>query len=416
MPSDGGEIESESMIKSEYSPSTNEKNNVAPRTSEEKPRIDEENLQLLSSKNASRVKYPPACPVWYNLEFSSTPSKRLTAGHGVVKAVYIDFETSGLYYKVIDEVVENGKLSAEQFFRQDQLAFGTNCPVRVKGMVENDPTKEMKGRVLCPTPGKTESELSYSVRFIEGNNVRVELEVGSDKITYRKMEKRAGMEEEQPSSIKKETQNVGGKNNASAQHNLKEPSKRGELNNGHNNDTTAAKSSTQPGCSSTEQPSVISVCKVETTNSPHLSPLPKVSLSEKFEQINNDSSTTAFHRPSTTAVAKANIYQLDSMMPSSTAVTKKPDAYDDPLCPARFGIRKKPSTGKKPNRNKVCPAEPTGNNIQVPSAAEEQPGIIHAAKGGKHSPVVGDTRASPGGPPPASHDARSDCSSYYWIA
>ncbi|KAL7547512.1 hypothetical protein ACHAWF_010804 [Thalassiosira exigua] len=163
----------------------------------ESPRINEEDLQLLTPKIADKTKYPPGCPVWHDLDFLVAPSsRRLVARPGVVTSVYIDIETHGRVYRVKAATKDDGgrpstgeSSSSERLFRQDRLAYAMNCPVKVRGMVEGEPDAELDGVVVCPKPGK-KGDMSYSVNFPFGEHrVITELGVGTDRITYRHVRK-----------------------------------------------------------------------------------------------------------------------------------------------------------------------------------------------------------------------------------
>jgi len=155
--------------------------------------IDEDDLQILSSKHSSKRKYPPACPVWYSL---SSKNKSLNACRGTVKAVYTNLETGGFVYHIITKryYQRNGNTDGDMtttatensqklFLSEDQLSYAMNCPVKVKGINKNDPDKEIDGTILCPRP----KDSSYSVMlYLDDNYVRVELGVLPGQITFRK--------------------------------------------------------------------------------------------------------------------------------------------------------------------------------------------------------------------------------------
>ena len=71
-----------------------------------------------------------------------------------------------------------------------ELTYAHNCPVKVKGVRENDPNKEIHGRILCPSLRSNscgDAELLYSVMlYLDENNVRVKLRVKPELITFRK--------------------------------------------------------------------------------------------------------------------------------------------------------------------------------------------------------------------------------------
>ncbi|KAL7535849.1 hypothetical protein ACHAWF_005298 [Thalassiosira exigua] len=168
-----------------------------------RPTIDEDDLQILSAKNAAKTKYPPGCPVWHDLRSSS--SRQLDGRRGVVDAVYLDIESGARVYRV-----------GATYFLQRELAYAVGCPVRVRGTNDADPEKVTEGSVVCPKPGRGDGEASYSIQFVWGTLVRVKLGVEGDKISYRK-------EEEAQKNDPKETK-AGGKEDVGQTSDDKEPS------------------------------------------------------------------------------------------------------------------------------------------------------------------------------------------------
>jgi len=160
--------------------------------------LDEKDLQILSSKNAAKVKYPPGCPVWYDL--ANLSSKWLDARSGVVTSVHMDFETGALVYELLRNTLEEEKDQGGKslFVWQDQLAYAMNCPVLVKDTLEHinsDPEKtvevdKIEGIIVCPrrNPGGDHRKLSYSVLFTEGNRLGMESDVETERISFRKLQ------------------------------------------------------------------------------------------------------------------------------------------------------------------------------------------------------------------------------------
>eukprot|EP00579_Thalassiosira_antarctica_P009739 CAMPEP_0201920362 /NCGR_PEP_ID=MMETSP0903-20130614/8986_1 /ASSEMBLY_ACC=CAM_ASM_000552 /TAXON_ID=420261 /ORGANISM="Thalassiosira antarctica, Strain CCMP982" /LENGTH=954 /DNA_ID=CAMNT_0048457085 /DNA_START=96 /DNA_END=2963 /DNA_ORIENTATION=- len=282
--------------------------------------IDEEDLQILSSKHAAKAKYPPGCPVWYDLKRASL--KRLDACHGIVVSVYIDLETGIRVYKVVKTSSSEGE---QPFVWQDQLAYAMDCPVLVKGMVDNEPNKELEGIILCLRTARGDRKLSYSVRFLlEGNNrVRVELGVETDQITFRKVETKKESVATSISTNNRETMKVGGHNTTTTGEGSKEKNDtfKKEQSSGSFSDNTVdganrkhssagvqtdsnqkdimsnekAKSllnhTSEDGHNNSSERGAPSSCKIKKSDSTSLpkksTSLPEVSLREKFEQCNS---------------------------------------------------------------------------------------------------------------------------------
>lgn len=138
---------------------------------------NEDDLVPLLPNQQSKRRFPPGCPVWFG--FSNPSTKQLDAAHGVVKAVHTNIEAGGFVYEV-------GGGPKGVFLTEDQLAFAGNCPVRVKGVVEKEPGRELEGRIVCPKPGRGGRKLTYTVQFtIESGRVRIEMGIESEQISYR---------------------------------------------------------------------------------------------------------------------------------------------------------------------------------------------------------------------------------------
>ena len=193
--------------------------------------IDKDNLILLdrqAAKNTSSVKYPPGCPVWYNMDQPSSSTKRLDARHGIVKDIYIDKSTMSYVYKVIKNDNDISSEEGEQYVLEDKLSFAFNCPVKVKGLVENDPNKELEGKVMENDPNKElegqvlfpklsigDKKTPYTIVFLfGGGNVRVEKGVDAELITYNPPpdEVESAMEEKTSGKIGDKNNEVDSKN------------------------------------------------------------------------------------------------------------------------------------------------------------------------------------------------------------
>ena len=94
--------------------------------------------------------------------------------------IYIDLISRLFVYKVIKGGNTEG---GEQFVCEDDLSYGLDCPVKVKGLVENQPNKELEGKISCPWHFRADG--TYTITFLlEGNNIRVEKRVDPKLITY----------------------------------------------------------------------------------------------------------------------------------------------------------------------------------------------------------------------------------------
>ena len=161
-----------------------------PQMTDEQNDIDEDDLQVLSLKHATKRKFPPTCPVWYSLVKLSQTS--LDARVGVVRNVYTNLATGGFVYGVmpVQNDADGGNVDVtpaeggdETFFLEDRLTFAMNCPVTVKGVVKDDPNTQINGTVISPKPGG----LAYSVKLLlGGNGIRLEIGVDGNKVSFRK--------------------------------------------------------------------------------------------------------------------------------------------------------------------------------------------------------------------------------------
>ena len=143
------------------------------------------------------AKYPPSCPVWYGLS-SKSSSKRVDARRGVVKSVYIHEDASApRVYKITNAS------GVDRLLWQDQLVYAMDCPVHVKGMIENNSEGELEGVIMCPKVSEENAKVSYSVLFVsESDGVRLELEVEADEVSFRNV-------------VESEGSGVGGHSNGS---------------------------------------------------------------------------------------------------------------------------------------------------------------------------------------------------------
>ena len=169
--------------------------------------INIDNLVPLKPKQELKSRYPPGCPVWYSLGCSSSSSSAsnehlspLEACYGMVKAIFIDLLVMKRIYKVVSNMMGNGKVGQHYFLLEEQLAFATNCHVKVKMiMIEDEPDNGgLEGVILCPhwSPSSNshdenvEGKISYAVRILLNRNrsgsrrVRVMFNVDPNLIVY----------------------------------------------------------------------------------------------------------------------------------------------------------------------------------------------------------------------------------------
>ena len=144
------------------------------------PEFDENHLVPLTPSQESERRFPPGCPVWYYIDYSSSSNRRhstLEARHGVVRAIFIDLRS---YRELVYRVESNGSSSPDDgaagehyfFLLEEQLAFASNCRIRARGMLdERDPDDAgLEGVILCPL---FPPPLSYAVRFhLDGTRSR----------------------------------------------------------------------------------------------------------------------------------------------------------------------------------------------------------------------------------------------------
>ena len=151
-------------------------------------------LTILNASQASAQRYPPGCPVVYGLRPSPT-SRRFDCYQATVKHIFIDVMSRTFFYEVVERAGycvpgSNSALDLEQqvgkMVREDELAYAINCPVRVKGLIDNDPDKRWPGRIVCPEKAKNDSDMTYDVQFLIGNKgfLRVQKGVPSADIEY----------------------------------------------------------------------------------------------------------------------------------------------------------------------------------------------------------------------------------------
>jgi len=150
-------------------------------TDSEAEDIDDDNLQTRAPKFASQSKFPVGCKVLCNLRRSVTTEFRL-AKSAYVEEVYIHVENGRRVYKVKSEVTTD----YEATLYEDQLVYATSCPVRVTNI---DTKETVDGLIIYPELEYEESmnqKVSYIVQYLDGNIVRIEHGVASERVKYRK--------------------------------------------------------------------------------------------------------------------------------------------------------------------------------------------------------------------------------------
>jgi len=109
------------------------------------------NLIKLTNEQATKMKYPVGCPIWYNIHInaakftsSQSMSKKYSslcdANIGLVKSISMDITTRNLLYEVCAAKIIRGVFkssdgsgtSEEGLFLEDHLCYASKCPVLVQ--------------------------------------------------------------------------------------------------------------------------------------------------------------------------------------------------------------------------------------------------------------------------------------------
>ena len=167
--------------------------------------ISIDDLVPLKPEQELKSRYPPGCPVWYSLKCSSSSSSAsnehlspLEACYGIVEAIFIDLLVMKRIYKVESNLIDNDKEGQHYFLLEEQLAFATNCHVKVKMMMDEDEPDNLglDGVILCPHWSSSsnihdqnvEGKISYAVRILLNRSgsrrVRVMFNVDPNLISY----------------------------------------------------------------------------------------------------------------------------------------------------------------------------------------------------------------------------------------
>lgn len=140
-------------------------------------------------------------PVWYNFPRQSTDERPLLLKRGVVRSVSFDYPNPDLVY----EVGYNGNEgSVIEEVSENQLMFGSNCPVII---ASGDTSVE--GTILlckCKSSSDDQSKILYTVMTFKGGQLVCEEGVGTERITYRKVQMGIGLNT-QPAAIVEKDKN-----------------------------------------------------------------------------------------------------------------------------------------------------------------------------------------------------------------
>jgi hypothetical protein len=121
--------------------------------------INIDNLVPNKPKHELKSRFPPGCPMWYSIGCSSSSFSSsnehlssLESCYGMVKAIFINLLLVKRIYKVKSNMIGNDKVDQHYFLLEEQLAFATNCHVKVKMMMGKDEpdTGGLEGVILCP--------------------------------------------------------------------------------------------------------------------------------------------------------------------------------------------------------------------------------------------------------------------------
>ncbi|KAL3763214.1 hypothetical protein ACHAW5_005174 [Stephanodiscus triporus] len=173
------------------------------------PDIDKKFLVALVPEQESEQRFPPGCPVWYSLEYSTSSSSSSTSNRhlstleacgGVVRAIFIDLKSREIVYKVESNrpSLPDNEAGEQIFLLEGQLAFASNCRVKARGMLDEDEMNDvgLEGVILCPffpPPSNDRNangmkKLSYAIRFLldgrENRHLMVKFDVDPDLVAY----------------------------------------------------------------------------------------------------------------------------------------------------------------------------------------------------------------------------------------
>jgi hypothetical protein len=169
--------------------------------------INQNLLVPLTPEQESEQRFPPGCPVWHSLEYSTSSSSSSTSNQrlptmeacgGVVRAIYIDLKSREIVYRVESNMSSSTDDEAGEqiFLSEGQLAFASDCRVKARGMLDEDDMEGLEGVILCPifAPPSNDRNLNdtkkllYAIRFLLNGDgkprVMVKFDVDQDLIVY----------------------------------------------------------------------------------------------------------------------------------------------------------------------------------------------------------------------------------------
>lgn len=138
--------------------------------------------------------FPPGTPVWYNFRSGSGNKNIMRAFEGVVRSMSFSNTMGG---QTVYEVLRNKntpgsgiKIVSVDFVGENNIAYGSQCPVHVKTVVDETSCKEMNGEIISPCfteKGKAgSSTLTYIVKMTSGDGgILIEENVSADRVRYR---------------------------------------------------------------------------------------------------------------------------------------------------------------------------------------------------------------------------------------
>ncbi|KAL7553548.1 hypothetical protein ACHAWF_016828 [Thalassiosira exigua] len=93
--------------------------------------VDESTLLPLSAKQATETRFPPGCPVWYDLQKKSDAEQgRTGARSGIVEKTFADFTSMRLAIRVIPTATDSEGATEGALVWEDHLAYATDCLVK----------------------------------------------------------------------------------------------------------------------------------------------------------------------------------------------------------------------------------------------------------------------------------------------
>ena len=147
-----------------------------------------------------KAQYPIGCPVWFNLQWSTTPrsnSKYVTANQGSIQSSSFDQETQTWLYEIKQESSSSGTMSSPESTTQipeHDIAFAIHCPVlvRTEECFGNNEYSESEGQItnIMFVNGENKHIFLYTVLYTNstaatGSLVKVEEGILPARIKYK---------------------------------------------------------------------------------------------------------------------------------------------------------------------------------------------------------------------------------------